>query len=498
MAVIGPDKIMTIENDNNDINGRCHLKINRAMVIDGSGGPGEVADVAIESDKIVAIGNLENWRADQTIDARGKVLAPGFIDVHTHDDLAVLKTPDMSFKISQGVTTVIAGNCGLSLAPFETGRGFPPPFPIIGEESDFAYPSVADYRRKLASAPASVNLALLAGHSSIRVSVMGESLQRAATPKEISLMQSHLRSALQDGCIGMSTGLDYPPAQDSPTDEIISLASILAEFNNRIYASHMRDEGDRVMEAIEETLTIGRKASTPIVISHHKCAGLKNYGRSVETLPAIEAGRQTQSVALDVYPYIASSTTLLPYFIRDCEKVLIAYSDPYPEMAGRLLNEVAAQWQCSEAEAAEKLYPAGGIYFKMHEEDLQRILSYPPTMIGSDGLPGSGKPHPRLWGTFPRVLGRYVREKNLLSLEQAIHKMSGLSATTFGIKQRGFIRTGYFADLVIFDSELITDTATFEEPEVPAAGIEMVIVNGVPTWENGVHTGERSGLFISP
>ena len=234
MAVIGPDKIMTIENDNSDINGRCHLKINRAMVIDGSGGPGEVADVAIESDKIVAIGNLDNWRADQTIDARGKVLAPGFIDVHTHDDLAVLKTPDMSFKISQGVTTVIAGNCGLSLAPFEKGRGFPPPFPIIGEESDFAYPSVADYRCKLASAPASVNLALLAGHSSIRVSVMGESLQRAAIPEEISLMQSHLRSALQNGCIGMSTGLDYPPAQNSLTEEIIALASILAEFNNRI------------------------------------------------------------------------------------------------------------------------------------------------------------------------------------------------------------------------------------------------------------------------
>jgi N-acyl-D-amino-acid deacylase len=489
---------MTNGSENHETNRRCHLKIIGATVIDGSGEPGVIADVAIVSDKIAAIGNLEHWRADKIIEASGKVLAPGFIDVHTHDDLAVLKTPDMSFKVSQGVTTVIAGNCGLSLAPFETGRGFPPPFPIIGDESEFDYSTVADYRRTLDKKPASLNLALLAGHSSIRVSIMGDSLQREASTEEIALMQAKLRSALQDGCIGMSTGLDYPPASDCATGEIIALASILPEFENRIYATHMRDEGDQIIEAINETLTIGQKASTPVVISHHKCAGQNNYGRSAETLSMIEAARSKQAVALDVYPYIASSTTLLPKYLRDCEKILIAYSDPYPELAGRLLNEVANDWQCSQAEAADKLYPAGGIYFQMHEDDLQRILSYPPTMVGSDGLPGSGKPHPRLWGTFPRVLGRYVREKNLLTLPQAIHKMSGLSASTFGIKNRGFIRADYYADLVIFDPEVISDTATFEEPEVPAAGIEMVVVNGVPTWENGAHSGARSGIFIIP
>jgi len=271
---------MTNGIENHQANRRCHLKISGAMVIDGSGEPGVVTDVAIESDKIAAIGNLEHWRADKTIDANGKALAPGFIDVHTHDDLAALKTPDMSFKVSQGVTTVIAGNCGLSLAPFETGRGFPPPFPIIGDESEFAFPTVADYRRTLDKKPAALNLALLAGHSSIRVSIMGDSLQREASTQEIASMQAKLKTALQDGCIGMSTGLDYPPASDCATEEIIAMASVLAEFENRIYVTHMRDEGDQIIEAINETLSIGQKASTPVVISHHKCAGQKNYGRS--------------------------------------------------------------------------------------------------------------------------------------------------------------------------------------------------------------------------
>ena len=332
----------------------------------------------------------------------------------------------------------------------------------------------------------------------MRVSVMGETLHRAATETEIATMQNTLRSALRDGCIGLSTGLDYPPASDSTTDEIIAIASVLSEFENRIYTSHMRDEGDLILDALQETLAIGRKAPAPVVISHHKCAGPKNYGRSVETLAAIEAGREKQSVALDVYPYTASSTTLMPNHIRNSEKVLISYSDPYPEMAGRELRDVAAEWRCTESQAAEKLYPAGGIYFQMCEQDLQRILCYPPTMIGSDGLPGSGKPHPRLWGTFPRVLGRYVREKRLLSLAAAIHKMSGLSATTFGLKKRGFIRIGYYADLTLFDPATIADTATFEHPEVPAAGIRKVIVNGNIVWENGAHTGMRAGGFINP
>lgn len=489
---------MAIDNSENagDSASRCHLKILNGLVIDGSGGPGEIADIAIESDRIAAVGQLKNWSADETIDAGGYVVAPGFIDVHTHDDLAALNSPDMSFKVSQGVTSVIAGNCGLSLAPFESGKGFPPPFPILGTEADFRFPTVGDYRRAFESSPPAVNLALLAGHSSLRVAVMGESLQQVATEQQIGVIREMLRNALRDGCIGLSTGLDYPPAIESSTAEIISIASVLKEFESRVYVSHIRNEADDVLKAIEETLTIGRAASTAVVISHHKCTGPKNYGRSVETLAAIESGRSRQQVGLDVYPYIASSTTLLPVYVAESERVLIASSQPYPEMAGRELGEVAAQWQCSEEAAAERLYPASAIYFQMHEDDLQRILGYPPTMIGSDGLPGTGKPHPRLWGTFPRVLGRYVREKNLLSIEKAVHKMTGLSATTFTIKDRGFIRPGYFADITLFDPQRIIDKATFEQSEIPAAGIHSVFVNGTRVWNNGCHTGQHPGRFL--
>ena len=486
-----------ITNNTDNGAGRCHLKIINALVIDGSGKPGEKADIAVESDRIVAIGELQNWSADETIDASGYIASPGFIDVHTHDDLAVLNTRDMSFKVSQGVTSVIAGNCGLSLAPFEAGKGFPPPFPILGNESDFVFPRVADYRAKFESAPAALNLALLAGHSSMRVAVMGESLQQGASNEQIEAMREILRCALRDGCIGVSTGLDYPPAIESTTSEIVEIASVLKEFDNRVYVSHIRNEADQVLEAIEETLEIGRRASTAVVISHHKCSGPKNYGRSVETLAAIESGRARQRVGLDVYPYTASSTTLLPQYVEEAEKVLIASSEPYPEMAGRELCQVAAQWQCSEAEAVQRLYPASAIYFQMHEDDLERILAYPPTMIGSDGLPGTGKPHPRLWGTFPRVLGRYVREKHLLTVEQAVHKMTGLSATTFSIKDRGFIRRGYFADITLFDPRLVIDKATFEHSEIPAEGIHSVFVNGHLVWKNGKHTGRYPGRFLA-
>ncbi|MEM7207301.1 MAG: D-aminoacylase [Pseudomonadota bacterium] len=476
--------------------GRCHLKITNALIVDGSGNPAYSGDVAVEGDSIAAVGDLRNWRADDTVDVAGCVAAPGFIDVHTHDDLAALKTPDMSYKASQGVTTVIAGNCGLSIAPFESGKGFPPPFPVIGKESEFAFPSVADYRAELKKNPPSLNLALLAGHSSIRVSVMGESLNRAASKSEIDTMQIKLRAALSEGCIGMSTGLDYMPANDAPTDEVVALARVLSEFDERIYTTHMRNESDRVLEAVEETLEIGRRAKASVVISHHKCSGPKNYGRSVETLAAIERGRKQQAVGLDVYPYIASSTALLAKYIRESEKVLVAFSDPHPHMAGRELHDIAQEWDCTIEEAAEQLYPAGAVYFQMDETDLERIMAYPPTMIGSDGLPGTGKPHPRLWGTFPRVLGRYVREKNLLTLEQAVHKMTGLSAETFKIKNRGLIKSGYCADITIFNPKTVIDRASYDQPETPSDGIHSVYVNGRLVWNDGKHTGARSGVFL--
>ena len=475
----------------------CDIKISRATVVDGSGGAPFVADVAIEAGRIVDIGDLGHCRAEELIDAAGLVLAPGFIDVHTHDDLALLETPDVPFKLSQGVTSVVAGNCGISIAPFATGNGFPDPFPLLGHEDRFRFPRVADYRAKLDRNPPAVNVALLAGHSSLRVEAMGTALDRVAPKDAVTRMATTLRTALQDGCIGMSTGLDYPPARHASTDEIISLAGVLTGFDGAVYATHMRDEGDHVVEAIQETLRIGARAGVCAVISHHKCAGRRNYGRSVETLALIEQAQKTQAVGLDVYPYTASSTTLLPRFIRDAESVLVAYSQPYPECEGRMLHEIAGEWGCTLEAAAERLYPAAAIYFQIDEDDLRRIMAFPSTMIGSDGLPGMDKPHPRLWGTFPRVLGRYVRELKLLSLPGAIRKMTGLSAQTFGLRERGLVRIGYHADLVLFDADAVQDVGDFAAPAQVSRGIERVFVDGHSAWIAGAPTGVRRGRFLT-
>ena len=477
--------------------GRCSFLVSNARIVDGTGGPSKTGDVAVDGDKIAAVGDCTGWSADEEFDASGLVVAPGFIDCHTHDDRAVLATPEMAMKVSQGVTSVVAGNCGISLAPFETGYGLPPPFPLLGREENFSFPTVGAYRDQFKRTPPALNLALLTGHSALRVNVMKNDLERAATDDELADMQERLRGALREGSIGFSTGLGYPPAREAPMPEIIALASVLREFGNSVYATHMRDEGDKVLQAVEETIETGRCAGVQTVISHHKCAGPRNYGRSAETLAAIAKARDRQKLGLDVYPYTASSTSLLPEYIRESEDVLITYSDPHPDMAGRRLDDVAAEWGCEPLEAAKRLYPAGAIYFQMDEEDLRRILSSPGAMVGSDGLPGGTKPHPRLWGTFPRVLDRYVRQQKLLALEDAVHRMTGLTADTFGLEGRGRIEAGACADLVLFDPNTVTDTASFEDPELPAVGIAKVFVNGELVWDGGSSTGQRPGCFLT-
>ena len=475
----------------------CDLIITNALVVDGSGSAAIKRDVAIDNDRIVEVGELDGWVAEERIDATGFVLAPGFIDVHTHDDLEVIKNPTMDCKVSQGVTTVVAGNCGVSISPVHRHESMPAPFPLLGKPEEFRFPKIANYRNALEKAQPAVNVALLIGHSSLRLNVMKDNLDRPATEQEISMMSEILEGGLEEGCIGLSSGLDYPPALAAPKSEMVSLVRVLKGYPSSIYTTHMRDESDGVVDAVQETIATGREAEVPVVISHHKCAGPSNYGKSTETLDLIKIAQQTHRVALDVYPYTASSTSLLPRFIRNAEKVLIAYSDPYPEFASKTLSEVADQWGCELNEAAERLYPAGAIYFQMDEDDLRRILAFPSTMVGSDGLPSMTHPHPRLWGTFPRVLGRYVRDQKLLSLEQAIHKMTGLSAKTFNLAKRGFIRKGYYADLVLFDPKTIKDTATFEHPEKPARGISKVLVNGKVVWADSASTGQRSGMFLT-
>jgi N-acyl-D-amino-acid deacylase len=477
--------------------GRCHLIVEGGLVVDGSGSPAFRADLAVEGGRIAALGELVGWRADQRIDASGLVVAPGFIDVHTHDDLAALREPDFAAKVSQGVTTVIAGNCGISLAPFERGDVLPPPVGMLGSAADFAYPSLAAYREALARARPALNIAMLTGHGMLRVEALGEGYERSAEPLEIEAMAARLGQALDEGSLGLSTGLGYPNSRAASTEEVLALARTMAGREDVLYVSHMHDEGDHVLEAIDETLTISAGADVPAVISHHKCAGPRNYGRSRETLARIEAAAASQPVGLDVYPYTASSTVLLPEMLRETEDVLITHSASHPEAGGRRLAEVADEFGCSEAEAAERLAPAGAIYFQMDEGDLRRILAYPRTMIGSDGLPGSDHPHPRLWGTFPRVLGRYVRGEGLLTLQEAVRRMTGLSADTFRLRDRGYLRPGAVADLVLFDADRIEDRATFAEPKTPAAGIHLVLVNGKSVWRDGAPTGERPGGFLA-
>ncbi|MCP4390095.1 MAG: amidohydrolase family protein [Gammaproteobacteria bacterium] len=276
------------------------------------------------------------------------------------------------------------------------------------------------------------------------------------------------------------------------------MAQVLREFDNAVYATHMRDEGDHVTEAVAETLEIGTRASVPVVISHHKCAGPQNYGRSTQTLAMIDRARDAkQSVSFDVYPYTASSTSLLPQFIREAVSVLVAESKPHPECNGLLLDRIAADWGCSMQQACERLYPSAAIYFQMDDADLERIMSHPAAMIGSDGIASMATPHPRLWGTFPRVLGHYVREKKLFDLETAVHKMTALTAQRFGLANRGSIAVDNYADLVLFDPETIIDRASFENPAQASDGIVSVWVNGKLSWHDKATTGVRNGQFLS-
>lgn len=475
--------------------GRIDLIIAGGMVIDGTGDRPEQMDIAISGDRIIAVGDPGDRSAQARIDAVGKVVAPGFIDVHTHDDAALIETPDMEMKISQGVTSVVVGNCGFSTAPFDTARV--PDFrlePIIRGEG-LMEQRLGDYMQRVEAAKPSVNAAFLTGHSTLRYDAMGLDVEREATTAEIDRMQRRLSEALADGAIGMSSGLYYPPAAKATTAEVCHVAEPLGAAGG-VYTAHMRDEGDDILAAMDEAFLIGRHAGAPVVISHHKCNGRANFGRTAETLPKFREAMRHQRISLDVYPYIAGSTILLPHMIARAERVMITGSKPHPECAGRDLDAIAREWGCTEPEAVERLQPAAAIYFSMSEDDLRQILRFEHAMIGSDGLPGDPHPHPRLWGTFPRVLGHYVRELGLIPLEHAVHRMTGLSATNFGLRDRGHLRAGAFADIVIFDPQTVGDQATFDAPLRRSTGIEHVFVNGRLGFTDGAVSAERRGRVL--
>jgi N-acyl-D-amino-acid deacylase len=319
-----------------------------------------------------------------------------------------------------------------------------------------------------------------------------EDVGRAASPSETKKMQAMVEEAMAAGAIGVSTGLYYEPARAAPCEEVIDICRPLAERHG-IYCTHMRDEGEHIMDSLEETFRVGREVGIPVVISHHKVAGKASHGRSAETLPFIEKAMRTQEIGLDCYPYHASSTILSASRVANASRVLVTWSKPHPEVAGMELGEIGRKF----ALAVEDLLPAGAIYFSMDEKDVQRILAFEHTMIGSDGLPHDASPHPRLWGSFPRVLGHYSRGLQLFPLETAVYKMTGLTARTFGLAGRGVLKEGLAADITLFEADQVDESATFEKPIQPAKGIHAVLVNGELVWRGGKPTGARPGVVLS-
>ncbi|MFJ4142758.1 amidohydrolase family protein [Pseudomonas sp. NPDC089734] len=472
---------------------RPDLLFRRVTVVDGTGAEPYVADVATRDERIVAIGDLTGYEAGRVIEGEGRCLMPGFIDVHTHDDTQVIRTPDMLAKLSQGVTTVIVGNCGISASPVTLPGTPPDPMNLLGPREAFVYPTFEAYVEAVEQARPSVNVAALIGHTALRANVMS-SFDRPARDDEVQAMCLALQEALKAGAIGLSTGLAYTNAKQAPIEEVQPLVDIVGE-HGALYTTHMRDEHDGLLTSLQESFSTARNAGADLVISHLKCAGAGNWGRAPLALAALEQAAQSQPCNCDCYPYAASSTTLDAWRVNEQMEIYITWSDPHPEMAKQTLKDIAAQWGVSQLEATARLRPAGAIYHMMEESDVRRILAHPLSMVGSDGLPSDPNPHPRLWGTFPRVLAHYCRDLKLFDLAEAVRKMTGLSAGRFRLQDRGVLREGAFADLTLVDMARIEDVATYSDPCRQAPGIDLVVVNGAVAYENGV-VRERQGRLL--
>jgi N-acyl-D-amino-acid deacylase len=453
--------------------------LQNGLVVDGTGKAGYRADVLIEGETIAQIGAVDPAAAERIIDCAGLVVAPGFIDVHTHDDAIVLDAPAMRPKISQGITTVIVGNCGISLAPVVTQAPIEP-LGLLGTQR-FCFARLAEYAAAVDAAQPAINVAALIGHTSLRAAVM-PSFEHAATADERARMAQQLRQAMDDGAVGLSSGVFYANAFAADERELIEVAAAAAQAGG-VYATHIRTEFDGILEAMEEAARTARHGGLPLILSHHKCAGPANWGRTGETLARMDRLATRQPIGLDVYPYTAGSTVLREDLVDGIIDIIITGSEPHPEMIGKRLSDIAAQWGVSQQEACRRLLPGGACYFQMSEEDMQRVLAHPRSMIGSDGLPHDVHPHPRLWGTFPRVLGHYSRDLGLLRLESAVFKMTGLPAAQFRLGQRGTLAAGHPADVTVFDAQRIRDRATFAEPEQISEGVRHVFVNGALSYE---------------
>ncbi len=477
--------------------------IRDAAIFDGSGGEPFQGDVAVERDRIASVGEATGG-ADREIIATGLAVAPGFIDVHTHDDFAALVHPDMAFKVLGGVTTSVVGNCGFGAAPYSEGQLIARTFHPHGEFPE--YEGYLGYLAYLDEMPASVNIAPLAGHGTIRMAAMGNE-GREPDDREMAQMIAAVEEGRDAGVFGLSSGLIYEPGRHAGTEELVELASVL-RGTTACYASHIRDEGDDLLAAVTEAIHIGETAGVPVQLSHHKVTGRHNWGLVETTLGMITAARtRGVKVHIDQYPYTAGSTILSAVLDNlmlgsDGAGVVIAASDGHPEWEGRSLDDLAAELGTDGPEATgrrilESAPTTSVIIHSMCEDDVQRVLSEPETMIGSDGIPTLGsKPHPRLRNTFARVLGHYARDVGTIGMGEAVHRMTGLTADVMGLTDRGHIREGGFADLVIFDPATIIDRGTFTEPELMPSGIQHVMVNGVEVVDGEQHLGSRPGRAL--
>jgi N-acyl-D-amino-acid deacylase len=497
------------------------LLIRNGRVIDGAGNPWYVADVGVKDGRIAAVGRLDGATAARVIDAGGLVVTPGFIDVHTHLEGGIRRHPTADNFVFDGVTSAVTGNCG-------------------GSETD-----LPRFFSELRQGGISLNVATLIGHNSVRRAVMGTE-QRDATPEEQAKMEALIEKAMRDGAVGFSTGLIYIPGTYSKTSEVVGLARAAAR-HGAIYTSHMRSEGEGVFDAIDEALRIGRDAGMPVEISHFKVSNKKLWGWSDRTIARVEQARaQGLDVTVDQYPYTASSTNLgvlLPsWALADGEaKVHARLADPAtrkritsemkeairkksgrkhldyavvaasrsdPSVEGKSITAITRERGRKprleqEIETVLDLVDKGGaqmVYHSMDERDVERILRFPHTMVASDAgviEPGRGVPHPRGYGSNARVLGRYVRERRVISLEEAVRKMTSLPAQRFRLSDRGLVRPGMWADLVVFDPATVADVATYEKPHAASTGFRFVLVNGAVVVEDGRHTGARPGVVLT-
>ena len=496
------------------------LLIKNGRIVDGTGTPWYEADVGIVGDRITRVGNLSGATAPQVIDATGLIVAPGFIDPHTHALRGIFDVPNAESALLQGVTTLTEGNDGSS------------PYPI-----DRHYADIQDLR-------ISPNWAVFVGQGTIRQRVIGFGL-RKASPQEMDRMKQMVRDAMEQGALGISTGLFYVPGSFTSTEEVIELSKVAAEYNG-IYISHIREEAAQLIDSVQETIRIGEEAGIPVQITHHKVIGVENWGASVESLRLVDEARaRGVDVTIDQYPYTASQTSinaLIPQWAQaggreemlnrinspetystikneviakilydrgggDPKNVFISRNSWDPNMAGKNLAELTmeAGMEPTPENAAEIVFDiirgggATAVYHAIGPEDVDRIMRHPATAIGSDGpvgVFGEGAPHPRQYGTFARILGHYVRERGVITLEEAVKKMSSQSARRLGIHDRGLITEGYFADVAVFDAEEIIDRASFEQPHQYATGMKFVLVNGEVVVENGAHTGRRPGRIL--